>query len=130
MLMIVLSFMIGSVGFSQQQLTGIVTYGGNEELPMSDVTVGIYNLQDSLILSTNTDTSGIYYFDSIPSGEYILKSTTTEEPAGVNIDDAYILLLTANKHYRWYLQSGSRNSGYTIKRRGSGLSTGSAPVSQ
>ncbi len=93
MLTIVLSLMIGSAGFSQQQLTGVVTYAGNEEMPMSDVTVGIYNLQDSLILSTDTDTLGIYYFDSIPSGQYVLRSTTKQEVTGVNIDDAYILLM-------------------------------------
>ena len=93
MLTIVLSLMIGSAGFSQQQLTGVVTYAGNEEMPMSDMTVGLYSLQDSLILSTDTDSLGIYFFDSIPSGQYILRSTTTQEATGINIDDAYILLM-------------------------------------
>jgi len=85
--------LFGKEVVAQQQLSGVVLYAGNPEWPMPDVTVGLYDLGDSLIMSTKTDDAGMYLFENVPSGQYNLVSSTNQEPRGVNIGDAYLILM-------------------------------------
>jgi hypothetical protein len=92
MAMITLLFMIGKNVNAQQQVSGVVLYAGNAAWPMPDVEVGLYNMQDSLILTTFTDDAGMYLIENVLPGQYQLLFATDEEPKGVNIEDAFVLL--------------------------------------
>lgn len=89
--MVALMVLTGNV-LSQNQLTGLITYGGDETKPLTEVDVGLYDLQEVLILSASTDYRGIYEFDSVPDGEYYLRSVTDAEPGGIDLQDAHYIL--------------------------------------
>ena len=78
---------------AQYQLTGSVNYNDDESLPIAQVTLGLYDFQDVLVISTITDDEGQYLFEDIPAGEYVLKSSTFYEPDLVDMKDAYLILM-------------------------------------
>jgi hypothetical protein len=78
---------------AQYQLTGSVNYNNDESLPIPQVTLGLYDFQDVLVVSTITDDEGHYLFEEIPAGEYVLKSSTFYEPDLVDMKDAYLILM-------------------------------------
>jgi hypothetical protein len=84
---------------AQNHLTGTVNYNSDNTLPIPEVTVGLYNLQDELVVSTVTDDNGIYYFNDIPGGEYYLRSTTSLEPNLVDMQDAFVVLKHLSSEY-------------------------------
>lgn len=92
-LVIVLFFVFNNSLFAQYQLAGSVNYNGNDNLPIPEVTVGLYDLQDMLVVSAETDEKGNYFFSSIPSGEYYLRSSSNLEPVTVDIQDSYLVLM-------------------------------------
>lgn len=77
---------------AQNQLTGSVNYNNDNTLPIPEVTVGLYNLQDELVVSTVTDDNGNYFLGDIPGGEYYLRSTTNLEANTVDMQDAFVVL--------------------------------------
>ena len=93
-LIIVLFFGFNNSLFAQYQLAGSVNYNGNDDLPIPEVTVGLYDLQDILVVSTETDENGNYFFSSIPSGAYHLRSSSNLEPETVDIQDSYLVLMS------------------------------------
>ncbi|RLD43939.1 MAG: hypothetical protein DRI89_03860 [Bacteroidetes bacterium] len=78
---------------AQNRLTGLVNYNDNDTLPIPEVKLGLYDMQDVLIMSTETDDDGRYSFDSIPGGEYHLRSFSDLEPNLVDIQDSYLVLM-------------------------------------
>lgn len=93
-LIIALFFGFNNSLIAQYQLAGSVNYNGNDDLPIPDVTVGLYDLQDILVVSTETDENGNYFFSSIPRGEYYLRSSSNLEPETVDIQDSYLVLMS------------------------------------
>ena len=93
-LIIVLFFGFNNSLFAQYQLAGSVNYNGNDDLPIPEVTLGLYDLQDILVVSTETDENGNYFFSSIPSGAYHLRSSSNLEPETVDIQDSYLVLMS------------------------------------
>ena len=90
---LVISLWIGKTAFTQHQLSGVVLYAGNVEWPMDGVTVSLYDLQGSLVMSAETDDAGMYLLEGVPDGQYELLCSTDAEPRGVDIADAYFILM-------------------------------------
>ena len=93
--LIIVSLLLGiSKGLlAQYQLTGSVSYNNDNSLPIPEVTLGLYDLQDGLVVSAETDDNGNYFFNNIPRGEYYLRSTTSIAPNLVDMQDAYTVLM-------------------------------------
>ncbi|MCF6341390.1 MAG: T9SS type A sorting domain-containing protein [Bacteroidales bacterium] len=93
LILIMLFSGVGNGVFAQNQLTGTVNYNGNDTLPIPEVTLGLYDMDDELVVSTETDDDGVYLFDNVPSGEYYLRSSVNYEPELVDIQDSYLVLM-------------------------------------
>lgn len=93
LIIIALLFGFGNGLFAQYQLTGSVNYNSNDALPIPGVTLGLYNLQNALVVTTETDDNGNYFFNDIPNGEYYLRSSTNLAPNLVDMQDAYVVLM-------------------------------------
>lgn len=91
-IIIVVANVFGNIAFGQNQLVGFVSYAGNEEWPLADVNAHLYDLNDSLISSSVTNTAGYYQFNNIPNGEFLIKYDTESDVGEVGIEDAYTLM--------------------------------------
>jgi hypothetical protein len=78
--------------FSQNTLTGTYYYHADTSLPIPEVEVSLYDMNDSLIATTETNDDGQYTLADIPSGEYSLESEIDMESVGVDLDDASLVL--------------------------------------
>jgi len=92
-IIILLLFGLINSSSAQNQLTGFVNYNDNDTLPIPQVTLGLYDFQEILVVSTMSGSNGQYLFDDIPEGEYVLRSSTLLEPDLVDMKDAYIVLM-------------------------------------
>ena len=92
-IIVALSFLFINETHAQNQVVGTVNYGDDENAPISSVQMELYDLYDSLIMTSNTDTYGYYEFTNIPDGEYLLKSTTDIDPSIIDLTDAYFIML-------------------------------------
>jgi hypothetical protein len=94
-IVIIVSMLFGQQAISQNQIVGQITYGGNSEFPLSNVNVELYDLQNTLIESTVTNTDGYYDFDDVLSGEYYVKSSSNDDDdeGVIDINDAYYIML-------------------------------------
>ena len=94
LLLILTAIVFGGISADgQNKLTGVVNYHDIDELPMPNVNVGLYDMQDVLIESVMTSENGFFTFDNINDGEYLLKSTSYYEPNGIDLEDAQLVLL-------------------------------------
>lgn len=80
-------------GFSQDQtnINGQVLY--HYSYPMGNVTANLYDLDGDLIGSTITAPDGTYSFLNVPDEDYTIEFSTTEPAGGVNLQDAFYVLL-------------------------------------
>ena len=78
---------------AQNQIDGFVLYHNNVDVPIPEVNVGLYTLDGVFIASDETDDNGYYVFTGVPNGSYLLSSTTSIDPGGVDLYDAYLILL-------------------------------------
>lgn len=74
------SYAIGDYVWVDSDRDGIQ---GEDEDPLAEVTVELYNENDELIGTTATDAEGRYLFDNLPAGSYKVKFTLTEEQATI-----------------------------------------------
>jgi len=89
LLLIILVY--GNQLFAQNDLFGTYYYQGNTDIPLEDVSVDLYDLNDALIASVITNPNGEYFFQDIPDGEYYLSSSTSLEAGGVDLYDAFMV---------------------------------------
>lgn len=94
-----LSIILGQQAISQNQIVGQISYGGDSDYPLSNVNVELYDLQNTLVESTTTNTDGYYNFNDVLSGEYIIKPSSNEEEGVVDINDAYYIMLYMLGYY-------------------------------
>ncbi len=84
------------VVMSQNNFVGHVFYHNNPEYPLPEVNVGLYDLDSNLIATYFTDEDGLFQFEDVPEGEYIIKSTT-ELPVGqITIQHALNIIFYLN----------------------------------
>ena len=89
----------GSQLFSQNEVVGNYYYQGNEEIPLSNIDIQLFDINDVLVASTATDVSGQFSLEGIPDGEYYLSPSTTLEAGGIDLYDALLVFY----HIRgWY----------------------------
>jgi hypothetical protein len=86
--------LILSISFSFGQgsnITGNVLY--HNMYPMDNVDAFLYSDDGTLISSTTTNSAGLYQFTNIPDGDYSITFSTDEQPGGVTLTDAYLVML-------------------------------------
>ena len=89
----------GTQLFAQNDIRGTYYYQGNTLVPLPNIHVELFDLNDSLVTSTITDDDGVYSFEGIPNGEYYIASSTNMASAGVTLVDAYKVLFYL---FGWY----------------------------
>jgi hypothetical protein len=60
---------------------------------MNDVTATLYDSQGNIVATAVTNSSGIYEFTGIPDGVYTVMFSSTAQPGGVNLTDAFLVML-------------------------------------
>ena len=85
-------FLIVNIVSAQNQISGIVNYHENEENPLPYVTVELFDAENNMIATTITSDIGEFTFSDIPTGEYILRSSTSLPIGEINIVDASLIL--------------------------------------
>ena len=84
---------------AQNQLSGVVNYHENENNPLPEVTLELYDMGDNLIATTVSNNIGEFLFLNIPYGEYYLRSTATLPIGEINLIDANLVLQNINGTY-------------------------------
>jgi len=79
--------------YSQQSVSGTVLYHGDENKPIEDVSVTISDLEGNIIATDFTDQFGMYEFANLTEGEYLINASTEIEPGGIDLEDAFLILL-------------------------------------
>ncbi len=86
---------------AQNQIDGYVLYHNNVNVPIPEVNVGLYTLNGVFITSSETDDDGYFAFNNVADGSYRLRSATSLDPGGVDMYDAYLILLYILKLYNF-----------------------------
>ena len=60
---------------------------------MGNVIAKLYNSNNTIIATDTTDPNGTYTFNNIPSGSYTVKFSTSSQPGGINLTDAFTVML-------------------------------------
>jgi len=60
---------------------------------MGNVIAKLYNSSNSIISTDTTDPTGTYTFYNVPSGTYTVKFSTGSQPGGINLSDAFTVML-------------------------------------
>lgn len=89
----------GNQLFSQNDLVGSYYYHGNEEIPMPNIDIELFDINNALIASTATDASGQFLLEGIPDGEYYLSPSTTLEAGGIDLYDALLVFYNISGWY-------------------------------
>jgi len=85
--------------FSQNDLAGTYYYQGNIQVPLPNIHVELFDMDNTLIASTITGDDGTYLIEDLPFGEYYIASSTNMASGGVTILDAYKVLFHL---FGWY----------------------------
>jgi hypothetical protein len=76
--------------YAQQSINGIVTYWNNNT-PLGDVTVNLYDVNTHLLdyttTTSNSEVIGTYFFN-VCQGSYVVTCSTIKNPGGINSTDA------------------------------------------
>ena len=89
-LTIVVLLFLGNVSFSQNIIVGEVTYHSDDLKPLDNIVVGVYDLNNNLVMSTVTDADGFYTLYDVPSSEFNLRLTTSYDVDLPDLMDAYL----------------------------------------
>lgn len=75
-------------------IQGSVLYHQDNSKPVPSVTLRLYSVPgNTLVAETKSKANGSYIFRDMPYGKYRLTATTSIKAGGVNMGDAYIMLL-------------------------------------
>ncbi len=77
---------------AQNTITGVIYYHENDEDPLPNVTVELYDSNDVLFATTTTNDAGEFEFTSIPAGEYYILSDATLVSGDITMEDADLVL--------------------------------------
>jgi len=81
-----------SIPYPTMILGGTVKYANAGANPMKNAAMVIKDFGGATIATTSTNTSGVYAFSSIPSGNYLMTITPSNAWGGVNSTDALLIL--------------------------------------
>ncbi|MCD4788554.1 MAG: T9SS type A sorting domain-containing protein [Bacteroidales bacterium] len=83
--------------FSQEEISGIVTYHNEEATPLAGVDVSLLDLNGNLLETVTSGENGEYLFAGIEEGEYLLKASY-DQPAfdAISLEDVMLLLQSLN----------------------------------
>lgn len=87
-----LSLMI-QTGNAQTTFSGTVIYHDNADLPIGNVLVSIKDNLGNTVSSATTGPNGIYTFENIPYGSYVLTGSSTMPAGGVTLYDARLVFM-------------------------------------
>ena len=89
----VVLLLLTSPGFSQSgdTITGTLLY--HNISPMSNVNVYLHDSSGDVVATTITNSNGNYSFPNVTAGDYSITFSTSSPAGGVNLTDAYIIML-------------------------------------
>ncbi len=92
---LIISFFLFCVlfSYSQESVSGTILYHGDDNKPIEEVIVTISDMEGNVIATELTDEDGEYEFTNIPDGEYLINASTEIEAGGIDLEDAFLLLL-------------------------------------
>jgi len=79
---------------AQTTVSGIASYGKNGGEPLVGITLLLYDVENVLVATTQSNNAGYYEFVDLPQGEYSLTGSSDLPPGEINIIDA----LTVAEH--------------------------------
>lgn len=86
-----MSFLLTVCVYSQNTISGVVSYHNDPDRPLEDVVVKIYDESGTFIDSCVTDSTGTYIFTNLDCGTYSLNSYTEQDPGGIDLFDSYLI---------------------------------------
>lgn len=79
--------------YSQESISGKILYHNDENKPIEDVTVTLSDIEGNIVATEVSDEDGEYEFENITDGEYLITASTEIEAGGIDLEDAFLLLL-------------------------------------
>lgn len=79
--------------YSQESISGKILYHGDENKPIEEVTITLSDMEGNIIATELSDEDGEYEFTNIADGEYLINASTEIEAGGIDLADAFLLLL-------------------------------------
>lgn len=77
--------------FGQGQISGTLLY--HDYAPLPGIETILLNSSGQQIASTTTASDGLYQFNNVPNGTYTVTFETNEDGGGVDLSDAFLVLL-------------------------------------
>ncbi len=77
--------------FAQTTVSGLASYKKDGVTPLVGISILLYDMDDALVASTETDNEGYYEFAHLPHGEYLLTGSSSLPPGEINIIDAIMV---------------------------------------
>lgn len=82
--------------FSQNEVSGHYYYHGDPTMPMANISVNLYDINNNFITSDLTNPFGEFTLNNIPNGDYVISSETAVEAGGVDLYDALLVFWAAH----------------------------------
>jgi len=82
--------------FSQNEVTGNYYYHNDTTMPMANINVNLYDLNDNLITSDVTNSFGEFTLSGIADGNYMLSAETSVDAGGIDLYDALLVFWAAH----------------------------------
>lgn len=73
---------------AQNEVAGTILYHLRNNKPIAAVTVKLYDTNNTLVETAETDFNGSYEFTGVDEGTYYIEASTTAMPGGINMADA------------------------------------------
>ena len=83
-----LVLMLDGLIFAQSDINGTVLYHLQNNKPIQEVVVTLFNSDNVVVATTTTDLNGSYIFPAVPFGLYNITASSSITPGGSNMADA------------------------------------------
>ncbi len=80
-----------NVIYAQTTVSGLASYRGDSLSPLAGISIMLYDMNNVLLETTQTDIAGHYEFVNLPHGEYVLTGSSNLPPGEINIIDALMV---------------------------------------
>ncbi|GAB1404015.1 hypothetical protein MASR1M74_11930 [Lentimicrobium sp.] len=88
-----LVLLFGTTLFAQSDITGSVLYHHKANKPIPSVELNLMDADGNLVATTTTALNGTFTFTDVPYGTYSIEATTAISSGGINMADAFMMLM-------------------------------------
>jgi 5-hydroxyisourate hydrolase-like protein (transthyretin family) len=86
-------FLLAFTAKSQNDITRAILYHDENQTPMPDVQVELYDMEGTLLATTFTNEEGEYTFSDVPAGLYEIVPSYDAEPFPPSLGDAFLVMM-------------------------------------